>query len=115
MVRGILVGAADEQAKRGGVTHGLAEPRECAARCDEVLLFEKNQAEGVGSQAVGGIFLQGTLQGCARELELPKGKVGLSQSRHDLRVVAFPSHNLFEFARGEAELLIAEMRPAEFT
>src|SRR5213592_1052018 len=111
----ILVGAADEQAKSGGVTHGLPELRECAAFCDEVLLFQKNHAESVGSQVVGGIFLQGALQGCARELELPKRKVGLSQSGNDLLVATSPSHNLFEFARCEAELLIAEMRPAEFT
>src|SRR5437667_4778415 len=100
----ILVSAADEQAKSGGVTHGLAEPRECAARCDEVLLFEKNQAEGVRGQVVRRIRLQGTLQVGARELELSKRKVGLSQSGHDLRVATSPSHNLFEFARRNVEL-----------
>src|SRR2546425_12058841 len=91
------VGAADEQAKSGGITHGLPEPRECAARCDEVLLFQQDQAERVGSQVVGGIFLQGTLQGCAGELELPKGKGGLFQSGHDLRVWTSPRPNLFQF------------------
>src|SRR6266568_4460169 len=111
----ILVSAPGEQAKSGGVTHGLPEPRECAAGCDDVLLFEQDQSKGVRGQVVRRIRLQGALEGCARELELPKRKVGLSQSGHDLRVATSPSHNLFEFARREAELLIAKMRPAEFT